>query len=60
MKSSSIRFIYVKDNQVSYKLQISRRDFFDFMNLPYDQPDRDWIAERCVWQPIVHVELSEG
>ena len=33
MKSSSIRFTYVKDNQVPYKLQISRRDFFDFMNL---------------------------
>ena len=33
MKSSSIRFTYVKDNQVPYKLQISRRDFFDFMSL---------------------------
>jgi hypothetical protein len=33
MKGSSIRFTYVKDNQVPYKLQISRRDFFDFMNL---------------------------
>ena len=35
-------------------------DVFDFMNLPYDQLDRDWIAAHCVWQPIAHVELSEG
>ena len=33
MKSSSIRFTYVKNSRDAYKLQLSRRDFFDFMNL---------------------------
>jgi len=35
-------------------------DVIDYMNLPDEEADRKWLAERCVWQPIEHVGLSEG
>jgi len=35
-------------------------DVIDYMNLPDAEADRKWLAERCVWQPIEHVGLSEG
>jgi len=35
-------------------------DVIDYMNLPDEDADRKWLAERCVWQPIEHVGLSEG
>lgn len=33
-------------------------DVIDFMNLPYDEPDRTWFITHSVWQPVEQAELN--